>query len=78
MDNASLDHRVAELVDAAITESGKSRNAVAKETGVPYATLDRKLKGIASFNVSELSRIAQATGRTTGSFIPGKAEAAVR
>ncbi len=77
MDNASFDHRVAELVDAAIDESGKSRNAVAKDAGVPYATLDRKLRGIAPFNVSELNRLARATGKTPGSFLPDETEAAV-
>lgn len=77
MDNASFDHRVAELVDAAIEESGKSRHAVGLEAGVPYATLDRKLKGIAPFNVSELNRLAQATDRTPGSFIPADVKAAV-
>ncbi|MDR6691377.1 putative transcriptional regulator [Microbacterium sp. 1154] len=77
MDNGSFDHRVAELVAAAIDETGPSRNAVAKEAGVPYATLDRKLKGIAPFNVSELNRLAQATGRDAGDFIPANVEAAL-
>lgn len=78
MDNASFDHRVAELVDAAIKASGKSRNAVAKESGVPYVTLDRKLKALAPFNVSELNRIAQATAREAGDFIPGDVAAVAR
>lgn len=78
MDNGSFDQRVASLVDSAIIESGKSRNAIAKEAGVPYATLDRKLNGFSSFNVSELDRIARAIDREPGDFIPGDVEAVAR
>jgi predicted transcriptional regulator len=70
MDNAPFDHRVAELVEKAIKDSGESVNAIAKAAAVPYATLDRKLKGATPFNVSELNRLARATGKTASEFLP--------
>jgi predicted transcriptional regulator len=76
MDNAHFDTRVAELVKKAIDDSGESHNAIAKAASVPYATLDRKLKGVTPFNVSELNRIARATGKTPGEFLPDDPEAA--
>lgn len=76
MDNATFDHRVAELVKKAIDDSGESHNAIAKAAAVPYATLDRKLRGATPFNVSELHRLAGATGKTPGDFIPDDPKAA--
>ncbi len=69
MDNVSYDATVAELVDGALKEAGESVRATAIATGIPYTTLDRKLKG-APFHVNELRRIGQYLGRPTASFLP--------
>lgn len=69
MDNASYDATVAKLVDSAMKAADESVRATAIATGIPYTTLDRKLKG-APFHVNELRRIGQYLGRPTASFLP--------
>lgn len=54
----SYTERVAAAVAAAITEAGITYQAVAKGTGIPPATLHRKLNEHAAFNVRELEQIA--------------------
>lgn len=71
MDNASYDALVASLVADALKKAGESVRATAIATGIPYTTLDRKLKG-APFNVGELHRIGSYLGRSAGSFIPNE------
>jgi transcriptional regulator with XRE-family HTH domain len=53
--------RVAAAVGAAIEAAGTSANAVAKGTGIPQATLSRRLNG-SPFHVGELDRIANYLG----------------
>lgn len=75
MDNASYDAAVADQVATALQESGKSVRETALSTGIPYTTLDRKLKG-APFHVNELRRIGLMLGRETASFLPDVSGAA--
>jgi hypothetical protein len=49
--------RVAAAVAAAIKTSGTTANAVAAGTGIPQATLSRRLNG-SPFHVGELDKIA--------------------
>lgn len=73
MDNAEFDKAVAEVVAAAIAEEIGSVNGAAKRSGIPYATLDRRLKD-GSFTVRELRRLAEATGRKVADFIPRESD----
>lgn len=70
MDNDQYDRAVGEKVREAIIATVGSVQRAAKETGIAYATLDRKLRGLSPFNVSELRRIAQMAGRKTSTFLP--------
>jgi transcriptional regulator with XRE-family HTH domain len=53
---------VAAAVAAAIAQAGITYQAVAKGTGIPQATLHRKLNEHVSFNVRELDQIANYLG----------------
>lgn len=69
------DRQVGENVRAAFKQAGLSVNRAASESGIAYATLDRKLKGITSFTVSELSRLADITSRLESDFLPKRGAA---
>lgn len=74
MDNESYDAAVADEVRRALEDAGASVRATALATGIPYTTLDRKLKG-APFQVRELRLIGKHLGRGTASFLPDEAVA---
>lgn len=69
MDNGTYDATIATRVETALKEAGQSVRATAIATGIPYTTLDRKLKG-APFQVNELRRIGRLLGLPTSAFIP--------
>lgn len=60
MATPTLTRTVAQNVSEAIREAGLTTNSVSKGTGIPLATLQRRLKGIEtqSFTVAELGLIA--------------------
>ncbi|MFE3060648.1 helix-turn-helix domain-containing protein [Nocardia sp. NPDC059239] len=59
-----------QAVEDALTESGLSIREAAKQTGIPFATLHRKMCGKGKFTVIELLSLANATDRTLRSLIP--------
>lgn len=69
-DNAEYDQQVGQNVRAAFDEAGLSVNGASRESGIPYTSLDRKLKGLSSFTVAELRRLGAITGRRLGDFLP--------
>ncbi|WP_119698641.1 helix-turn-helix domain-containing protein [Microbacterium halotolerans] len=60
----------ASAVEAAIERSGRSRRAISNETGIPYATLNRKLAGRSEFTFSELFLISEVLGVRPSRFVP--------
>ena len=72
MDNAAYGEAVAKAVLGAIKSSPvESVNGAAKASGIPYVTLDRRLKKDGgAFTVAELRSLAHVTGRKTADFIP--------
>jgi hypothetical protein len=66
---------IAENVRQAISAAGKNTNRVALSTGIPLATLQRRLKGIEtqSFKVNELELIANDLGISITTLIEGQA-----
>jgi len=60
---------LADTVRAAIKDTLGSVRAAAQETGIPYTTLDRRLKNGSQFTVAELGRLAEVTGRTLTDFV---------
>jgi transcriptional regulator with XRE-family HTH domain len=70
-----MDHIGKELgrvVDAAIVESGLSVRHVSKESGIPFTTLNRKLRGQGKtpLNVVELYHISRVLDRSLKSLLP--------
>lgn len=61
----------ARLVQVAIGDSGRSKRSVSDETGIPYPTLNRKLKAQTEFSFSELFLLAEALGVPPWTFTPG-------
>ena len=59
----ALDRLLTVEVRKAMTASGMSINGLAEETGIPYATLYRRINAVgAGFSVSELVAIARVLG----------------
>ena len=56
------------VTDAAMA-AGKSQVALSDETGIPRATLIRRMDGHSPFNVLELGRVAVALGVSVSSLI---------
>ncbi|WP_308491068.1 hypothetical protein [Microbacterium terrisoli] len=70
MDNAEYDEAIGKTVRSAILATVGSVNGAARESGIAYTTLDRKLRGLSSFKASELRRLAKITGRSAADFLP--------
>ena len=73
---------IAAAIRHALLDAGRTKRAVADETGIPYPTLNRKISGKRDFTLSELLSIAEATNPPPAAFIPpqfrpGAAPAAV-
>lgn len=58
----SYSEQVAAAVQSAITAAGTSVNKVSTGTGIPQATLSRRINGFTPFTVSELESIAHHLG----------------
>lgn len=59
-DPQAISDAVAASISTAIKQRGMSVKAASDASGIPYATLRRKLSGATSFRVSELLQIAEA------------------
>lgn len=64
---------LAETVVAEMHRAGLVQRTLSEETGIPLATLNRRLKGYTPFLVTELDAIARTLG-TTGSSLMARAE----
>lgn len=66
MDSNQYAAAVAAKIEKAIKASGLSRNAVSKQTGIPYQTLTRRIasRGGSPFSVREVKAIADTLGTT--------------
>ena len=62
MDYKTIDSAVAQNIDSARVKADVSKNQLAKLSGVPYATLVRKLDGFGSFTVLELAGVPGSGG----------------
>ena len=69
MDIPTKTQRTAQLVAAAIEAANESKQSIAKATGIPRVTLDRRLDGHAPFTVKELYAIAVALDVPVESFV---------
>lgn len=76
MDNESYDVAVGEAARAAIMGKFGSVRGGALAAGIPYVSLDRKLKGNSSFTIAELRRLAVATERSIVDLLPPERAAA--
>jgi len=55
-----------------IIEKGSTKNAVARNAGIPTTTFDRKISGHSDFTIRELGTIAAALDLTLGDILPVK------
>ena len=53
-----------------IVETDTSRNAVARKSGIPLTTFNRKLDGHKDFTLRELGQIANALDKQLGDILP--------
>ena len=69
MENATTPHPATAAVRTAIAETVGSVRAAAIQSGIPYTTLDRRLRNPDTFTVAELNRLAAVTDRTPSDFL---------
>lgn len=68
---------IAEVASAALAEAGISQREAAELTGIPLATLSRRLTGRTPFILTELELIATLAGTTMADIVTrGEANAA--
>lgn len=72
---------VASAVAFELTRADRSKKWLAEHSGIPYSTLDRKLRAQVDFTFTDLLRVADALGVepsafTPDVFVPAKAAAA--
>lgn len=61
MDNETFDKALAQSITEAREKAGISLNALSGSTGIPYATLHRKLhRGAGSLHAKDINAIAKA------------------
>lgn len=60
----------AEKVAAARLDAGVSLQHLAEATGIPYATLHRKITGRSSFDLDQLAAVANALGVDPRDLLP--------
>lgn len=70
MDKLHVTNEVSKLVSNALTEASMSKLTLARESGIPYATLDRKIRGFTDFTISELFRVAKTLEVPLENLIP--------
>jgi len=70
MNTQNVVEDVVKAVAAAIVNSGHNKKSLSEKTGIPYATLNRRLLGRSEFTFSELLIIADATGTRPSQFVP--------
>lgn len=63
---------LSEQVNQTITQRGMNRSQISEASGIPRATLIRKLQGHSDFTVRELGSIAKALGLTIADLIPAE------
>lgn len=72
MINQTIAEDSARLVREAIVDSGRSKRSVSDESGIPYPTLNRKLKAQTEFTFVELYLLARTLGVPPWRFTPGE------
>ena len=70
MDEALLKSELCQNIIHVMDEAGISKTSLARQTGIPYTTLDRKLKCLSDIGVGETMRIAKALNVETASLLP--------
>ena len=59
-----------DLINQALNTKGISINALADQTGIPFSTLRRSLKGDRALNLLELRKIAAALNVSPAALLP--------
>lgn len=70
MTTSSIRSEVAGKVLVALAAADRSKKWLSIKTGIPYSTLDRKLRTQTEFTFADLAEIAHALGVSPASFTP--------
>jgi hypothetical protein len=60
MTNIDINNEIARAVNSAIEQSGIKKKFLCDKTGIPYSTLNSKLRAYSPFTVAEVYAIADA------------------
>lgn len=67
---SNINVQVGKQVDKKIEATGITKRAVSEKSGMPYSSLNSKLKGFRSFNIDEILAIAEAIGEPPSELLP--------
>lgn len=70
-----MEHETIEKIEAALQAADRSKNWVAKKSGISASTLHRKLHGGGAFTIPEIVRIANALRISPIELLPSEFEA---
>ncbi|TPF97592.1 hypothetical protein EP30_01220 [Bifidobacterium sp. UTCIF-39] len=57
-------------IEKLIRDRGMTKRAVSEKSGMPYSSLNSKLKGYRSFDLDDILAISEAIGEPPSSFLP--------
>ena len=61
---------IGERIEQFIKSKGMTKRAVSEKSGMPYSSLNSKLKGYRGFNVDDLLALADAIGESPAALLP--------
>ncbi|MEE8757686.1 MAG: helix-turn-helix transcriptional regulator [Bifidobacterium sp.] len=64
--NAEVGHRVAYLIKS----KGMTKRAVSEKSGMPYSSLNSKLKGYRGFDIEDILALAEAINENPANLLP--------
>ncbi|MCH9274967.1 helix-turn-helix domain-containing protein [Bifidobacterium amazonense] len=67
---SNVDIEIGHEVDRKIRTKGITKRAISDKTGMPYSTLNSKLKGYRSFNINEILAIAEVLEEPPAALLP--------
>ncbi|KAA8831810.1 helix-turn-helix domain-containing protein [Bifidobacterium tissieri] len=57
-------------IEKLIRDKGMTKRAVSEKSGMPYSSLNSKLKGYRGFDLDDILAISEAIGEPPSSFLP--------
>lgn len=66
----AVQQAIAASIAFELTRADRSKRWLSEQTGIPYSTLDRKMRARGDFTFTDLAKIAAALGVSPSAFTP--------